>query len=343
MRVGLIARMDKSGLGQGQTVRLNRLLKPDKLMLIDSTSFNGDEQHPEWYGDVEAINGFPNTRQVQEFLKDIDVAISCELFYHSRFTDIAKGMGVKTILIANPEFFDWFTPQYEHISPPTKVIVPSQWMMGRMKPWNPTYIPTPIFENEFEKAREINLKRTGKPRYLFLNGKTAAHDRAGLESLYEALQLAEGDFEVVVKAQGEVKKHPDHRLTYDLSNPDEQWKLYAGFDAMILPRRYAGQALNCNEALMSGLPVIMTNVPPNNVLLPQEWLVDVTKIGEFMTRIMIDIHSAVPQKLADKINWLTALSNEQIILEKEKSFAIGDNEFNASKLLPMYEAMVYNL
>jgi DNA polymerase I-like protein with 3'-5' exonuclease and polymerase domains len=32
-----------------------------------------------------------------------------------------------------------------------------------------------------------------------------------------------------------------------------------------------------NEALLSGLPVIMTDVSPNNTILPPEWLVEATK------------------------------------------------------------------
>lgn len=38
---------------------------------------------------------------------------------------------------------------------------------------------------------------------------------------------------------------------------------------MILPRKYAGLCLPMNEALMSGLPVIMTDIEPNNVILPK--------------------------------------------------------------------------
>lgn len=338
MKLALIARQDKSGLGQGQTLRLARLLNPDKIMLIDSTSFNGAKQFPEWYKDYGSvtINGFPNDLQIRHFISGLDIVLTCETFYNIRFTIIAKDMGVKTVCIANPEFFDWFKPNFTFVPRPDKVIIPSEWMMDRMSEFNATYLPTPIFEDEFKQAREINLKRTGKPRYLFMNGKTAAHDRNGLESVYEALHLSKGDFEIVIKAQGDIKKHPDPRIIYDFSNPDNQEDLYKDYDAMILPRRYAGQALPMTEALQSALPVIMTDIDPNNKVLPKEWLVPATKTGEFMTRTLIDIFSATPLYLAEMLDaseWSEA-----------KKYACHLNkQYDAETLRPKYEELLWSL
>lgn len=335
MKLGLITRMDKSGLGQGQTLRLARLLNPDRVLLIDSTSFNGSKQHPEWYAGFEGMitYGFPTDDQVRLFLDGLDTVISCETFYNNRFTRIAKEMKVKTILVANPEFFDWFKPEWALVPRPDKIVVPSQWLMDKMLQFNAQYIPTPIFEDEFAKAREINLQRTGKRRYLFLNGKTAAHDRNGLESFYTALEQSRDDFEVVVKAQGDVKKHPDPRVTYDTSNPDEQWKLYADFDAMILPRRYAGQCLPMMEALSSGLPVVMTDIDPNNKVLPKELLIPATKTDSLMTRFLVDIYSADVKALAEK------LDNLEVTAEaKAKALDIA-KQFDAEILRPRYEEL----
>lgn len=304
-KVGLICRSDKSGLGQGQTLRLYKLLNPDKVMLINSGLFNGSDQHPDWFGlnIKDSIESFPTNQQVSEFLKGLDIVISCELFYNKYFTTIANNMRVKTILIANPEFMDWFKPEFANIPPPTKVVVPSYWMFDEMRErFNAEYLPTPIFKGQFQAARETNLKRRGKRKYLFINGKTAAHDRNGLHALYEALQLAKGDFTVTVKAQNDIKKHPDPRLIYDFTNPDDQNELYEGFDALIQPRRYGGQTLSMMEALMSALPVIMTDIEPNNNVLPNDWLVPANKTGEFMTRIMIDIYSADSKALAKMLD-----------------------------------------
>jgi len=129
MRVGLIARMDRTGLGQGQTLRLARLLDTNCIMIIDSTPFNGNKQYPEWYQGKfsHMVNGFPTEEQCREFLKHLDVVISCETFYHNQFTRFAKEMGVKTILIANYEFFDWHRETFSTIPLPDKIIMPSLW------------------------------------------------------------------------------------------------------------------------------------------------------------------------------------------------------------------------
>lgn len=335
MKTGLIARMDKSGLGQGQTLRLARLLKPDKLMVIDSTSFNGSKQYPEWYKDYDrtTIYGFPTNDQIAYFCKEVDILISAETFYSDYFTRIAAANNVKTILIFNYEFNDYLSKPYLKL--PDKMVQPSYWHLDEMqKKYDAIYLPTPIFEDEFIKARETNLKRTGKPRYLFLNGKTAAHDRAGLESLYEALQLSKGDFEIVVKAQGDVKKHPDPRLSYDFSNPEEQYKLYEDFDAMIHPRRYGGQSLPMCEALMCGLPVIMTDISPNNEVLYHEWLVEAKITGIFMARTNINIYSADPQALANK------LDNLDVSLVAKNTALNLSAEYDAENLREQYKELV---
>lgn len=329
--------MDSSGLGQGQTKRLVRLLHPDKLMIIDSSSFNGSPQHREWYYGYNSmtINGFPNDMQIRHYLTGLDVVISCETFYSVRFTNIARAMNVKTILIANPEFMDWFKPQFQGVPLPDKVIVPSCWRLEEMQErFDAEYLPTPIFDDEFEEAREVNLKRRGRKNYLFINGRTAVHDRNGLECLYAALEVSKGKFTVTVKSQSDIPKHPDLRIVYDFSNPENQAELYKGFDALILPRRYGGQALSMTEALQSALPVIMPDIDPNDKVLPNEWLVKAYKQGEFMTRTMIDIYNVEPDYLAYKLDNFRVTKKT-----RQQAYTIG-RKYDADTLKEQYERLL---
>jgi glycosyltransferase involved in cell wall biosynthesis len=134
-----------------------------------------------------------------------------------------------------------------------------------------------------------------------MNGKTAAEDRNGLQSLYIALRYTDANFTVTIKAQNDVQRHKDPRLVYDFTAPERQADLYDGFDALILPRRYAGQSLPMTEALYCGLPVVMTDIDPNNKVLPPEWLVPARKAGTLMTRIPLDVYSASQKALAEKL------------------------------------------
>src|SRR4249919_1601689 len=71
---------------------------------------------------------------------------------------------------------------------------------------------------------------------------------------------------------------------WDSSAPDQQRRLYADFDALVM-RRDGWFCLRCNEALTSGLPVIMSNTSPNDSILPAEWLVPGAFDGGFTSRV----------------------------------------------------------
>jgi glycosyltransferase involved in cell wall biosynthesis len=99
---------------------------------------------------------------------------------------------------------------------------------------------------------------------------------------------------------------------------------------MILPRRYAGLCLPMNEALISGLPVFMTDISPNNQILPKDWLVKSDKIGEFKTKLMVDIYEASQEKLAKSID--NYFNNINIYDSKQKAIEIGFNNFSVEVL-----------
>ena len=68
MRLGIIARSDNTGLGN-QTRELVNMLNPDKILLIDSTPFNKNIQHPDWYENYSCIksSGFPSLQHIKLF------------------------------------------------------------------------------------------------------------------------------------------------------------------------------------------------------------------------------------------------------------------------------------
>lgn len=322
-RIGLIARMDRTGLGQGQTLRLTRLLQPEAIMLIDSSPFNGNPQYPEWYKNtaphLHVIKGFPSDEQVQHFLEYCDIVISCETFYNNRFTILAKEANRKTILIANYEFFDWHRPQFGGMPLPDRIVMPSLWHIEEMqKYYGAEYIPTPIFEDEFAAVQQVNLKRTkyDQRRFLFINGKQAVHDRNGLLTVHESLKYTNADFEIVVKTQGDAPAIDDPRVKYEVSDVADNAELYRDFDALIMPRRYAGQCLPMTEALTAGLPVIMTDIDPNNRILPKEWLIPAKFMGTFMTRKPIELYSGDPKALASLLEHFTPDSQRAFDLSK---------------------------
>lgn len=348
MRIGLIARSDRTGLGN-QTRNLARLLNPTAIMLIDSTTFNQNTQHPEIYEgfDVTTIQGFPTGEQVGAFLHKVDVVVTCEIFYNQIFVDIANRLGVKTINQYNWEFADYL--RFPNLTLPTKMIAPSKWKLEEAKQlWGNErveYLPTPVFTDDFQEVREVNMARkyeSTKPRFLHIMGRQAINDRNGTLDLIRALHYSRADFELVIKMQaGDVGfVGADPRITIDTSSPENEVDLYKDFDAMILPRRYAGQCLPMTEALCAGLPVIMTDVSPNNQILPPFWCVPAVLSGRFMARTWIDMYTVNHAELGMKIDLFAGKNLHDL---KVKAYNIGYGEYSDKVLKDKWEKLLQSV
>jgi hypothetical protein len=336
MRIGLIARSDNSGLGN-QTRELAYMLNPSKILLIDSGPFNKNKQHPEWYKDYNVTNnvGFISNETVLDFLKNLDVVISCEIFYNKRFPIFAKRAGVKTILQYNYEFLD--NLQDPGLSLPDILLAPSKWGFEDVvekfsKSCKVIHLPPPTDHKLFQNARKLNSEPTKK--LLHIAGKVAVKDRNGTDTVIEMMSHSKADFILEIRSQGDLNYDiKDNRIKIICDNIDNQQDLYSGYDAMVLPRRYAGLCLPMNEALLSGLPVFMTDISPNNQVLPSEWLVESYKTDNLMTRTMLDVYSADPVKLAAKID--SYMSGDQSEA-KAKAFEIGYSNFSQESLKEKY-------
>jgi hypothetical protein len=341
MRLGIIARSDNTGLGN-QTKELVDMLNPAKIMLINSAPFNRNKQHPEWYEKYECqhVSGFPKNFEVEMFLNGLDVVLTCETFYNKHFIALAKRKRVKTILQYNYEFLD--NLENPDLALPDVLVAPSLWnfedivnKFGNIS--KVIHIPPPTNIDLFSNARNINLSKTHK-KILHVGGKAAAKDRNGTNTVIQMLKYSKANYELVIKSQTPLEiQCNDPRLTIDTSSPDTRESLYEGYDAMLLPRRYGGLCLPMNEALLSSLPVFMTNISPNNKVLPAEWLVDTVKIDRLMTRIMLNVYEANPKMLARMID---DYYDSDIFANKNKAFEIGVNNFSQEKLHETYKDLL---
>ena len=313
MKITIIARMDLTGLGN-QSRNWVRLLNPNKIILIDSTPFNGNEQHPEWYEgyDTWRVNGFIQDHMIDRLLDDTDILLTFETPYSYKLIARARSRGIKTVIQNNWEFTDYL--QSPLLPMPDLLVNHSYWHLDDQEARWPDiteYCPTPLFADGFNDVYLTNLKREGKVRFLHVAGRNTYEDRNGTNDVLKAISLIPKniDFELVIKTQTtEVDEIDDPRVVIDRSSPDDERELYRDFDAMILPRRYGGACLPAAEALMSGLPVIMTDIDPNKIILPGFWLVGATKKTEFMARTMIDVYESDLSDLAGRISQLAIAS-----------------------------------
>ena len=348
-RLGLIAFANDGGIGT-QTRRLAQMLKPERTMVIDSTGISPNkQQHFEWYKDHNPfiVKQFPPSNEdVQKFLPGLTHILCVENPYNFNLVWYGQKQGTKIFCQSNYEFCDNLDKPYLPV--PDKFLMPSYWKVEEMtKLFGPDvvmHLPPPIDPAEFERARTVNMKRSGKVRFLHVIGTAAHNDRNGTIDLLDSISKTTSDFELVIKSQ-----HPlsmsifldDPRVKYEVNNVVANNDLYQDFDALLLPRRWGGLSLTLNEALMSGLPAIMTNISPQDMWLPREWLIDSTLKGSFPTRAPIEFYSVDHEKLAQKIDEFATMG-EKLKEEKKIAFKIAVDSFSPEVLEDRYLRLFYN-
>lgn len=344
-KLGIIARADLGSGLQSQTYNLVRMLKPDKVLIINSYPFNGREQHYELYDGFNTIEniGFISNENAIEFLKGLTHVITAETFYSHYLVELARKNNIKTFQQYNWEFLEHH--QDRNLPFPTAFLSPSYWKLKEMKSMFRVveYLPPPIIVNDFKNARKINMERSGKVKILHIMGTYATNDRNGTKDLIESLKYTNSDFELTIRAQSNndmLNDITDSRVKVSIENIENQEDMYKDFDLMILPRRYGGLCLPMNEALCSGLPVFMSNMIPNNVILPNKWLIDSIQYTTFMARTNIEVNQVDVQELGERIDWYCKLSDDERNNIKVQAFEIGYDNYSSDILLNKYKILL---
>ena len=316
MRLTLLVRSDESGLGY-QTRSYYKHLKPHKTVLIDISNLNGNKQHYDWYDYDMVIKGLPNKLDAERILEDTDVLLTAETPYYMDLYTLARQKGVKTVSVENPEFYDGIIyPQYEL---PDVIILPSVWLMDKIKAHaepkgtKVVQLHHPVDRDEIPFRLRTNIKP------LHIAGKPAAYDRNGTQDFMQACPNG------TVTTQNEqlaVQIRKQYRHSRVLTGIYDQRELYGCGDILVFPRRYGGNCLPLNEALASGMPVIMPDISPNNHLLPKKWLVSATVREYFTPRTRVDVYQVNPAELAEKISYFT---KDNIQAESRKADEIADS------------------
>lgn len=311
MRIALIARMDRTGLGY-QTKALFDMLRPAKTLVIGSKPFNGNEQNMEWFytGDPDRFTayteGFPTTEAVSWLLTDVDIVITCEVPYHDALYAIARERGIKTVLQPNAELNPHF--RHKELDLPDYFFLPSTWYEKETRQLGVTTVvcPPPIaLEADFKEIE----KEIGTVKVLHIAGKRALADRNGTDIVKKALKDFPG-VELTIREQS-------------AEDFKEQKDMYSGdFHIVLMPRRYGGLCLPMYEALSQGLPVLMSDIEPNRTVLPPEWLMRARNYREIMTKRLIKAYQTDTLHLQDAVARFRAMDQEQYDKERHKAVAV---------------------
>lgn len=342
VKLGIIAFANYGGLGI-QSRRLVSMLNPARVMVIDATPFSKNkEQDFSFFEPYEhfIVHGFPKNYDVLRFIDGLTHVLVCENPYNFYLLHVCRERGIKTFVQSNYEFCE--NLNNPHLPLPTKFLMPSYWMIEDMqKRFGENmviHLPPPIPDDEFSEIYQHNLKRTGKKRFLHVIGTLAFRDRNGTVDVLNAMKYSKEDYELVITSQHRLPERymiTDPRVTFEIGNKKSNLELYRDFDAVIFPRRFGGLSLVTNEALSCGLPVMMTDISPNNQLLPRMWLVPAEVKTTIHAREIIDVYGVEPEVLGRAID---DMASRDISLEKKLAYALS-RQFAQSVLEPEYQKL----
>jgi len=326
-KIGIICRDDNRGLGI-QSWEFYKHLNPYKTLVIE---FDGEQCFRERYKNARFCINRINDDDIDWLLDGTDIVLSFEHFYGDNILDKAKEKGVKTILQINYEYYFGDKPDL--------IIAPSLWQYDYLP--NPkVYLPVPINREllpfKLRKKAKIFLHNTGNLK--------AGYDRNGTNILLKAIPLVKSDVKFIIKSQVETERIKDKRVEYivkDEKNYWDCWKIDA--DIFIMPRRYGGLCLPLNEAMSVGMPIMMTDMKPQNEFLPKELLIKPDSFKPFnIASNYFEIANIKPEDIASKIDEVANMSSKHIQELSKWSDYIAE-EWSWEKLLPKYLKVFKNL
>jgi glycosyltransferase involved in cell wall biosynthesis len=311
VRIAFLARCDDTGLGN-ESMEFVEHIKPDKVLKV----LTGDKpQHPERF-EGKNFDGIPDDDTIKELLTDVDVLFCIETPYNHSTFSIARKMGVKTILRVN----------FEYLAPFVGYNAPDLWISP--VDWNMEWIPQPNIVLPFPvntdkiKFRERKVAKT----FLHIAGNRGYMDRNGTNIVLDAIPLLKSEAKIIIKDQRNMPE-PEYEHLYDEG------------DVLLYPRRHSGQSLVMNEAMAAGLPIMMTDMAPQNTILPKEMLIPVKRMGAIDIRRRIEFAEIDPIAVAEKVD---ELYNQSIWLNSKLSRETA-LAMSWQKLLPEYQRVFQEL
>ncbi len=317
----MIARCDRTGLGY-QTLDFNRHMHPVATLVLD-LSVNNPGNRFAWDASMQAQmsgasqyfylrpHGWPGgpegvvpptpeeQRVINEFLDRIDVLYTAETPYWYWIFEQCAQRGIRTVLHFNYEYLDYLRDPT--LPRPDVFLAPSLWHLEDVPAeFNAQYLPMPIPGWQPRQHPERPL------RFLHIAGMPMEEDRNGTRVMAAAIPLVESPkarFNVTGRYDMRSLFDPDYRLRYSIE-VKEPWMPFAITDVLVMPRRFGGLCLPLNEALAMGLPVLMPDIAPQNLFLPEEMLFDAGPSTTLQTRAPIEVHEPVPEALAERMNEL---------------------------------------
>ncbi len=317
----MVARADNGGLG---TIcwEVARHLHPDRILILDLAAQGRGEIFPDRFlglfqgGEVATAPLPPTDDQLAWLVDGLDLVYTAEVPYAARLFDHADRAGCRVAIHAMPELW---RPQYGRAD---LCFAPTTWMLDELP--DPIVLPIPIAR---DRLPDRGSSGDGV-RVLYHAAAPAFKDRNGTDLFLAALSRMTEECSAIVRGRHRAETRKFGRVTVEFRDdkPENYWDAYPEeADALVLPRRFGGLSLLMQEAASLGLPVISTDLPPQNDWLPPDALAPATNARLVrMAGGSFRVWSCAPEMLAAVLDGLVAEPDLAEALANE-SLAFADS------------------
>ncbi len=309
MRVGLIARADDTGLGV-QTQEFYKHMNPDKTLVVDLSHVNGKKNDFGRYPGAAVLRftPYPETPKaaatpkesrmvINEFMEDLDVVFTCETVYDYYLIKCARERDVRVVLQYNFELLDHV--RQPSLPSPDLFMAPSLWRYDDVKTGPKVFLPVPV-----DRQAIPPVPRTVANTFLHIGGNPAMEDRNGTKVTMDAWDWVKSPARLLVRTQTGNYRSRNSKVIVKRGSILNYQDLYNEGDVFILPRKFGGLCLPLNEALSAAMPVIMTDLHPQNEFLSKEVLIPAEFSKQVMTKMMIDVFEPNKGTIAETVDML---------------------------------------
>lgn len=331
----MIVRADNRGLGN-LTWEAYRHLRPERTLVIAAGQLTPYDERFDRYPDGRVAQWDGTTlapEDIDWLLEGSDVVYTAETPYDYSLVATARRRGVATVVHGMWEFLRWSVD--DSLPKPDLFLAPSTWYFEDW-PTPRLHLPVPVATERFE-----GRQRTEVGTFLHVAGHKAHADRNGTSALLSALRYVRRPAPLILRSQTRLTVPTRIRgVKVQLAQGDatDYWSMYRQGDVLVAPRRYGGLSLPMNEAMAAGMPVVSTNIGPQNELLHPAGLVDGPRRRQRAAAQMVEAIDADPRKLAAKLDELVA--NPDLVAEMSRASLAYAASISWERMLPDYRAVL---
>lgn len=320
LKIGIIGRADNCGLGI-LTQEFYEHLKPTKTILLFNKRYKYYlDRFPE--GECISKKEFSDEK-VKEFLTGLDLVLAFESPYNWNTFDIAREMGVKSVLIPMYEYLKVDTPK------PDLYICPSLLDYDIIE-GNKVFLNIPVNREKLIRRKPFKVKT-----FLFNVGHGGKHDRNLTQMVISAMKLVKSDVKLLVNTQTNIVYEESPKVELNFKDEYNYQDLYNRGDVFLFPQRFCGLSMPIQEAMAIGLPVVTTDIYPLNVYIPQKLLVKTLKMPSIRVKRLIDTYTTTKEDIAIKIDEMAQMSTEELGKYSDLMYEYAKS-ISWEKMLPKY-------